>query len=109
MSERPLMGNWVNKLREHRGVEKMDESKYAPRVLGYEVVRELYGEGQIFFYHKRNYSPVLITFDPITEFIPVSEKFFIPTVLITAYWLPRFPLKHQPNSLIICQTSIRAN
>ena len=45
----PLMGNWVNKLREHRGVEKMDESKYAPRVLGYEVVRELYGEGQIFF------------------------------------------------------------
>jgi len=67
----------VNKLREHRGVEKMDESKYAPRFLGYEVVRELYGEGQIFFYHKRNYSPVLITLDPITEFIPASEKFFV--------------------------------
>ncbi len=75
--ERPLMGRWANKLREHRGVEKMDEARYAPRFLGYEFVRELYGEGQIFFYHKRNYSPVLTAFDPVTEFAPASEKFFV--------------------------------
>ncbi|MCD8318133.1 MAG: hypothetical protein LUC45_04450 [Paraprevotella sp.] len=77
VSERPLMGHWANLLREHRGVEDMDESKYAPRFLGYEVVRELYGEGQIFFYYKRNYSAILTAFDPVTEFMPASEKLFV--------------------------------
>lgn len=77
MSERPVMGSWVNKLRVHRGVEEMDEATYAPRYLNYEVVRELYGEGQIFFFFKRNYSSILKVFDPVSEFTRASEKLYV--------------------------------
>lgn len=77
VSERPLMGSWANKLREHRGVEKMDESTYAPRFLNYEAVRELYGEGQLFYYYKRNYSSILTVYESPSQFIPASEKLYV--------------------------------
>lgn len=77
VSERPLMGAWVNRLREHRGVEPMDESKYAPRFLNYEIVRELYGEGQIFFFYKRNYSSILKVFESPSQFTRASEKLYV--------------------------------
>lgn len=76
-SERPIMGQWANKLREHRGVEKMDESTYAPRYLVYEAVRELYGEGQLFFFYKRNYSSILTVHESPSQFTTPSEKFYV--------------------------------
>lgn len=77
VSERPIMGSWANKLREHRGVEKMDETQYAPRFLNYEIVRELYGEGQIFFFYKRNYSSILTVFESPSQFMKASEKLYV--------------------------------
>ncbi len=75
--ERPLMGAWANRLRAVRGVDAMDESSYAPRFLNYEVVRELYGEGQIFFHYKRNYSAILTVFEAPSQFKLPSEKLFV--------------------------------
>lgn len=75
--DRPTMGSWANKLRAHRGVEPMDEAAYAPRFLGYEVVRELYGEGQIFYYYKRNYLSILTVFESPSQFMRASEKLFV--------------------------------
>lgn len=77
VEERPIMGSWANKLREHRGVEKMDESTYAPRYLNYEAVRELYGEGQLFFFYKRNYSSILTVFESPSQFMRASEKLYV--------------------------------
>lgn len=77
VAERPLMGSWVNKLREHRGVDLMDEATFAPRYLSYEVVRELYGEGQIFFFYKRNYSSILKVFEAPSQFMRASEKLYV--------------------------------
>lgn len=77
VSERPLMGSWANKLREHRGIGKMDESAYAPRFLNYEAVRELYGEGQLFFFYKRNYSGILTVFESPSQFMQASDKLYV--------------------------------
>ncbi len=75
--ERPLMAQWANRLREHRGVEPMNEATYAPRFLNYEIVRELYGEGQIFFFYKRNYSSILTVFEAPSQFMRASEKLYV--------------------------------
>lgn len=77
VEERPVMGSWANKLREHRGVEKMDEATYAPRYLNYEAVRELYGEGQLFYFYKRNYYSILTVFESPSQFMRASEKLFV--------------------------------
>ncbi|MCM1107611.1 MAG: RagB/SusD family nutrient uptake outer membrane protein [Clostridium sp.] len=77
LNDRPTMGHWANLLREHRGVEPMDESSYAPRHLNYERVRELYGEGQLFFQYKRNYASILVTFESPSEFMTASEKLYV--------------------------------
>lgn len=77
VSERPIMGSWANKLRAHRGVEPMDESAYAPRFLSYEAVRELYGEGQLFFFYKRNYSSILTVFESPSQFMRASEELYV--------------------------------
>ena len=69
---------WVNQLRGHRGVGAQDAEKFYNAVLGYEFVRELYGEGQIFYYYKRNYRSIVSKFDnagDITE--PASEKQYV--------------------------------
>lgn len=78
VEERPIMASWANKLREHRGVEKMNEDRtYLHSYLNYEIVRELYGEGQIFYFYKRNYSSIMTVFDPVTEVVRASEKLYV--------------------------------
>lgn len=75
---RPLMAGWVNKLRAHRGVGQMPETEdYRPSYLDYEAVRELYGEGQLFYYYKRNYTSILTVFESPSQFREASEKLFV--------------------------------
>ena len=76
--ERPVMAGWVNQLRAHRGVELMPETEdYRPSMLDYEAVRELYGEGQLFYYYKRNYTGILTVFESPSQFREASEKFYV--------------------------------
>lgn len=78
VSERPIMASWANKLREHRGVEKMVEDEtYRPSFLNYEAVRELYGEGQLFYFYKRNYASILTVFESPTQVMRASEKLYV--------------------------------
>ena len=59
-AEDPASGTaYVNKLRSARGVGNL-QSLTADQ-LRYEYIRELYGEGQLFFMYKRMYSPVLFS------------------------------------------------
>lgn len=48
---------YVNILRKNRGVANL--STLTPDLLKYEYVRELYGEGQLFFLYKRLYSDII--------------------------------------------------
>ena len=50
---------YVNQLRAARGVSKLQS--LTRQTLQYEYVRELYGEGQLFFMYKRMFSPVLFS------------------------------------------------
>lgn len=50
---------YVNLLREKRGVGKLQE--LTKETLQYEYIRELYGEGQLFYMYKRMFSPVLFS------------------------------------------------
>lgn len=50
---------YVNRLRENRGVGKLQQ--LTAEVLQYEYIRELYGEGQLFYMYKRMFSPVLFS------------------------------------------------
>ncbi len=52
---------WLNKLRSHRGIAAVDSR--LDNTLKYEFIRETFGEGQIFFFHKRKYLPILRTLD----------------------------------------------
>lgn len=49
--------SFVNTLRKNRGVANL--STLTPDLLKYEYIRELYGEGQLFFMYKRMYSAIL--------------------------------------------------
>lgn len=48
---------YVNILRKNRGVANL--STLTPDLLKYEYVRELYGEGQLFYLYKRLYSDII--------------------------------------------------
>lgn len=48
---------YVNLLREHRGVGNLQT--LSKETLQYEYIRELYGEGQLFFMYKRMFAPVI--------------------------------------------------
>jgi len=50
---------YVNQLRSNRGVGNIHE--LTKEILQYEYIRELYGEGQLFFMYKRMFSPVLFS------------------------------------------------
>ena len=54
---------FVNKLRSNRGVANLQT--LTKETLQYEYIRELYGEGQLFFMYKRMFSPVI--FSPIAS------------------------------------------
>lgn len=51
--------SYVNMLRANRGVNSL--ATLDERLLQYEYIRELYGEGQLFFMYKRMFSPVLFS------------------------------------------------
>ena len=75
--DRPLMASWVNKLREHRGVEKMEESQdFRASYLDYEAVRELYGEGQLFYYYKQDNAAIMTAFEN-AQYKEASEKLYV--------------------------------
>ena len=50
---------YVNQLRSNRGVNALQT--LTAETLQYEYIRELYGEGQLFFMYKRMFSPVLFS------------------------------------------------
>ena len=50
---------YVNELRAHRGTGNVQA--LTPDILQYEYIRELYGEGQLFFMYKRMFTPVLFS------------------------------------------------
>lgn len=75
--ERPLMAQWVNQLRAHRGVDALDVNSFGPRHWNYEMVREFYAEGQCFFYFKRNYSAILTQYEAPCQFKTASEKLYV--------------------------------
>lgn len=69
---------WVNLLREHRGVSLLRESGYIRARWEYELVRELYGEGQTFYYYKRNYRNITVKFSDMgDETVSRSEKLYV--------------------------------
>lgn len=53
---------YVNMLREHRG-GLTPLSTLTPELLQYEYIREMYGEGQLFFMYKRMYSDIIRSAD----------------------------------------------
>lgn len=68
--------SYVNLLRSNRGVSALPE--LTPELLQYEYIRELYGEGQLFFMYKRMFSPVLTSVNPSKNPQPSDELFVVP-------------------------------
>lgn len=66
----------VNILRSNRGVNNIQE--LTPEILQYEYIRELYGEGQLFFMYKRMYSPVLFSMTASSNPQPSDRIFIVP-------------------------------
>lgn len=68
---------YLNALRTHRGLTAVSSRLEA--TTKYEFVRELYGEGQIFYYYKRQYMRILRTIDGNGSGVQVqpSEKVYV--------------------------------
>ena len=67
---------FVNLLRANRGVNGIQE--LTPEILQYEHIRELYGEGQLFFMYKRLYAPVLFSSKASMNPQPSDRIFTVP-------------------------------
>lgn len=68
--------SYVNTLRSKRGVSNL--SVLNRELLQYEYIRELYGEGQLFFMYKRMFSPVLVSATASKNPQPSDEIFVVP-------------------------------
>lgn len=68
--------SYVNILRSNRGVGNL--ASLDTRMLQYEYIRELYGEGQLFFMYKRMFTPVLFSTDESRNPLPSDEIFVVP-------------------------------
>ncbi len=68
--------SYVNILRSNRGVSNL--ASLDRRLLQYEYIRELYGEGQLFFMYKRMFSPVLFSTADSENPQPSDEIFVVP-------------------------------
>ena len=66
----------VNALRSNRGVTNVPE--LTKEILQYEYIRELYGEGQLFFMYKRMFTPVLFSSQPSKNPQPDERIFVVP-------------------------------
>ena len=67
---------YVNRLRSNRGVGNVSE--LTPEILQYEYIRELYGEGQIFYLYKRLYVPVITSAKASDNPQPSDALFTVP-------------------------------
>ena len=63
-------------LRTHRGVNNVPE--LTEDILRYEYIRELYGEGQLFFMYKRMFSSVLFSSKQSMNPEPSDRIFVVP-------------------------------
>lgn len=68
--------HFVNTLRAHRGVNNVQELDHD--ILRYEYIRELYGEGQLFFMYKRVYAPVMFSSKASMNPEPSDKIFTVP-------------------------------
>lgn len=68
---------YLNTLRTHRGISAVSTRLEA--TTKYEFIREMFGEGQIFFYHKRTYSNILRTLsaDGTAVRVAASDKVYV--------------------------------
>jgi hypothetical protein len=67
---------YVNALRAARGVGKMQN--LTEETLRYEYIRELYGEGQLFFMYKRMFAPVMFSSVASRNPQPSDAMFTVP-------------------------------
>lgn len=67
---------YVNALRSGRGVSNLQE--LTTDNLRYEYIRELYGEGQLFYMYKRMFAPVLFTSQNASNPQPSDRIFVVP-------------------------------
>lgn len=67
---------YVNVLRSNRGVTNLQS--LTRETLQYEYIRELYGEGQLFFMYKRMFTPVLFTSNSNMNPQPSEAIFVVP-------------------------------
>ena len=67
---------YVNQLRSHRGVSNL--TALTRDVLQYEYIRELYGEGQLFYMYKRMYAPVIVSTVASRNPAPSAAMFVLP-------------------------------
>ena len=67
---------FVNQLRSNRGVGNL--SALTKELLQYEYIREMYGEGQLFFMYKRMYSPVIVSSTASKNPSPSNAVFVLP-------------------------------
>ena len=68
--------SYVNQLRAARGVSKLQT--LTQKTLQYEYIRELYGEGQLFFMYKRMFSPVIVSPTDSKNPQPADAIFVVP-------------------------------
>lgn len=68
--------SFVNTLRKNRGVSNLPT--LTPDLLKYEYIRELYGEGQLFFMYKRLYSSILWSASDSKNPQPAESVFVVP-------------------------------
>lgn len=68
--------SYVNTLRQYRGVPNIQQLNRD--VLTYEYIRELYGEGQLFYLYKRLFAPVLFSASASKNPAPSDEIFIVP-------------------------------
>ena len=67
---------YVNKLRSARGVANLQN--LTPELLRYEYIRELYGEGQLFFMYKRMFAPIMFSSSSGKNPQPTDAVFIVP-------------------------------
>lgn len=68
--------SYMNELRRNRGVETF--ASLTETNLQYEYIRELYGEGQLFFMYKRKFAPVIVSVNESNNPQPSEQIFVVP-------------------------------
>lgn len=68
--------SYVNTLRKNRGVSNLQT--LTSTLLQYEYIRELYGEGQLFFMYKRMYSSIIWSYTSTNNPAPSNAIFVVP-------------------------------